>query len=862
MSDPAADVGDVRASAAIPGTGAVSGLVSVKNAAALLGVHERTLRRAIARGDLPAIKEGRRFHIALEALDRYRTGRGGGAGEAPLMDRQGATLIPFPGGTRLPAILPAPPMTRFIGRADELQAARRLLQEPVRLVTMVGPGGIGKTRLALELATAIHDDFADGAIFVSMAPFRTADLVMPAIATSLGVRHGAAQSALERVVAFLRNRDMLLVLDNLEQVTDAAAALSELVAACPRLKMLATSRAPLRIAGEHLFAVPPLALPRDQPAANIRPVSLDALATVEAVALFVDRARAASPGFAMTAANAPVIAAICERTDGVPLAIELAAARTSVLSLADLRDRMSHQLAILRGGPRDQPPRLRSMADAIGWSYNLLSSDERALFRRLAIFVGGVALDAAEAVGGDDALDSLAALVDQSLLQRVAGPNGATRYAMLETVREYGVQRLAESEEEPAVRDAHADWCIALAEQADPELSGPDQARWFDRLEAEHPNMRAALTWLLDREDAARGVRLATALSWFWSSRGYLREALGWIQGFLALPVAIPPFARAFGLREAANIAQWQGDLDSAARLAAEALAVFREHGDSVQVAAGLRGLGSIAIDQRRLDEGAAFLAESWELLQSSGAPWDAAFAVYLWGRHAAAGGRYAEAAERFAEAAAAFREVGDRAYAAGSLGRLGAALLRLGDRASARSAYTESLRQAHEMHEPIWVAWALLGAAEMASSEARLELGARLLGAAQAICEETGAHRDWDDQAPELGTLMGERYAAARARGAALPRGEVIAAAFAVLKSDGGKRRPTRSAALGLEALTSRERDVLRLLVDGLSDKEIAAALGISRHTASNHVTAIREKLGVPSRAAVVAIAIRDELV
>jgi excisionase family DNA binding protein len=849
MSDAAADVGDVRASAAIPGTGAVSGLVSVKNAAALLGVHERTLRRAIARGDLPAIKEGRRFHIALEALDRYRTGRGGGAGEAPLMVRQGATLIPFPGGTRLPAILPAPPMTRFIGRADELQAARRLLQEPVRLVTMVGPGGIGKTRLALELATAIRDDFADGAVFVSMAAFRTADLVMPAIATSLGVRLGAAQSALERVVAFLRNRDMLLVLDNLEQVTDAAAALSELVAACPRLKMLATSRAPLRIAGEHLFAVPPLALPRDQPAANIRPVSLDALATVEAVALFVDRARAASPGFAMTAANAPVIAAICERTDGVPLAIELAAARTSVLSLADLRDRMSHQLAILRGGPRDQPPRLRSMADAIGWSYNLLSSDERALFRRLAIFVGGVALDAAEAVGGDDALDSLAALVDQSLLQRVAGPNGATRYAMLETVREYGVQRLAESEEEPAVRDAHADWCIALAEQADPELSGPDQARWFDRLEAEHPNMRAALTWLLDREDAARGVRLATALSWFWSSRGYLREAHGWMQGFLDLPGGVSPSARAMGLREAANIAHWQGDLDSAARLAAESLAVLREHGDPAQ-------------DRGRLDEGAAILAESWELLQSSGAPWDAAFAVYLWGRHAAAGGRYAEAAERFTEAAAAFREIGDRAYVAGSLGRLGAALLRLGERASARSAYTESLRQAHEMHEPIWVAWALLGAAEMAASEARLELGARLLGAAQAICEETGAHRDWDDQAPELSTLMGERYAAARARGAALPRGEVIAAAFAVLKSDGGKRRPTRSAALGLEALTSRERDVLRLLVDGLSDKEIAAALGISRHTASNHVTAIRDKLGAPSRAAAVAIAIRDELV
>jgi non-specific serine/threonine protein kinase len=885
MSDPAADDGDTRASKAIPDTTDVSAITSAREAAALFGLHERTIRRAIARGDLPAIKEGRAFRITPEALDRFRAQRlGGDAGRSPSSDRHGALPVPFPGETRSPAELPSPPLTRFVGRASEIDSLARLLRGPARLVTLVGPGGIGKTRLALESARSILADFAAGSAFVSLTPIRSAELVVPTIARRLGVRVGAAQSAFERVAAYLRDREILLVLDNVEQVTDAAPVLSDLLAACPRLKILVTSRAPLRTAGEHLFAVPPLALPRDQPAGDTRPRPLDALATVEAVALFVDRARAASPGFAMTAANAAVIAAICERTDGVPLAIELAAARTSVLSLTDLRDRMSHQLAILRGGPRDQPPRLRSMADAIGWSYNLLSSDERSLLRRLSIFVGGVALDAAETVGGrrsgvggtaerpssdlrpptsDSVLDLLTALVDQSLLQRVTGPGGATRYAMLETVREYGLERLAESGEEAAVRDAHADWCVVLAEQADPALSGPDQATWFDRLEAEHPNMRAALTWLLKGQDAARGLRLTTALSWFWSSRGYLREALGWLEDFLTLPVVAPPLARAMGLREASNIAQWQGEFDRAAELATESQAVFHEHGDQRRVAYGLRGLGSIDIDRERLDEAAAFLSESWEMLRPLATAWDAAFAIYLWGRLASARGRHADAAEHFSEAATAFRQVGDRAYVAGSLGRLGAASLRIKVHGTARTAYAESLRLAQELNDQSWIAWALIGAAYLAASEGRPESAARLLGAALAIRKSTGERGYPDDVAPSIdAAVMSERYTRARAQGAALTRERIIAEALAILEVGAAKRRAPRAATAGSEALTGRERNVLRLLVDGLSDKEIAATLGISRYTASNHVASILAKLGVPSRTAAVALDVRDDLV
>ena len=753
----------------------------------------------------------------------------------------------------------------------------------MRLVTLGGPGGIGKTRLALRLAETVRGDFADGVIAVPLAPVRAAELVMPAIARNLGVRPGTARPTLDRLSAFLRNREMLLVLDNFEQVTEASPALGELLLACPHLKVLVTSRAPLHISGEHLFAVPPLALPHAEGAIDARPLSLATLGKVEAVQLFVDRAQAASPDFVLSTVNAPVIAAICQRTDGLPLAIELAAARTAVLSLPDLLDRLSHQLKILRGGPRDQPLRLRSMTDAIAWSYHLLSPHEQAFFRRLAVFVGGVSLDAAETVadGGwrmageetppasrlpppaSSVLDLLTALVDQSLLQRAVGPGGATRYAMLETVREYGLERLAASGEEPAVRNAHADWCTALAERAGPELSGPRQLAWFDRLEAEHPNMRAALTFLLEREDAERGVRLALALSWFWSSRGYLREGFGWFETLLALPVAIPPSVRAFGIREAANMAQWQGDLDRAGVLVTEALVIFRAQHDRLQAAYSLRQLGSIAIDRGRLEEAASYLAEGWESLRSVATPWDAAFTTYLWGRLAAASDRFEEAEERFAEAAAAFAEVGDRAYVAAATGRRAAAWLRLGGIGAARTAYAETLRLAQELHEQIWVAWALVGAAHMAVLDSRPETGARLLGATLAIRETTGEGGYGDDLAPEVrAVLMAPRYAAARARGAVLPQARMIAEAFAVLEAGEVKRRRPQVGALGQRVLTARERDVLRLLVDGLSDKEIAAALGISRYTASNHVTAIRDKLGAPSRAAVVAIAIRDGLV
>src|SRR5688500_5152380 len=375
-------------------TGGVPDGLSAREAARLLGVHERTVRRAIRGGELPATKQGGSFHIMPEALERYRERR--------------AHPVRHRAGTR-PQALPAPP-TSFIGREDVVADVAALLRrQDVPLVTLTGPGGTGKTRLALRIAIDLAARFADGAAFVPLALVHQSDLVVPTIAQVLGVRETEDQPPQERLRSFLRDREVLLVLDNLEQIPEASPALGDLLAACPRLTVLATSRAPLRLAGERVYPVPPLALPSRRAtvggASELPP--LDQLARTESVQLFVERATASSADFAMTAENAQAIAAICERVDGLPLAIELAAARSRVLMPADLLDRLSPQLPLLAGGPADQPPRLRSMTDAIAWSHDLLSDVEQALFRRLAVFVGGFGLEAAEWVGGADEGDGV-----------------------------------------------------------------------------------------------------------------------------------------------------------------------------------------------------------------------------------------------------------------------------------------------------------------------------------------------------------------------------------------------------------------------------------------------------------------------
>ena len=425
--------------------------------------------------------------------------------------------------------LPTHP-TALLGRERELAEVRKLYEDGARLVTLTGPGGTGKTRLGLQVAADLLDAFEHGVFLVELAPISDPALVPSTVAQALGVRDIGSRPIVDAVKKHLRSRSVLLLLDNFEQVLPAAAVAADLLAACPGLAVLATSREPLRLRGEHEYAVPPLALPE----AGLGTTS-EVVSQAPAVALFVQRARAVRADFALTDENAAAVAEVCARLDGLPLAIELAAARVRLLTPEAMAARLERRLPLLVGGARDLPARQRALRDTIAWSHDLLDEHERRLFRRLSVFVGGWTLDAAEAVcntdGNLDTLDGLESLVSKSLVRQDVDARGEPRFAMLETIREYALERLAASGEAAEMRQRHADNYVALAERTAPELYGHGLVAWFVRLEAEHDNMRAALAWS-QAEERGAGIRLRLPLAlWrFWLVRGYPAEGRQWLR--------------------------------------------------------------------------------------------------------------------------------------------------------------------------------------------------------------------------------------------------------------------------------------------------------------------------------------------
>jgi predicted ATPase len=493
----------------------------------------------------------------------------------------------------------------------------------VRLLTLTGPGGVGKTRLGLHVAAGLVDHFADGVTFVALAPLADAAVVVPAVAQALGVRDEGGGSLLERLKAHLRPRQGFLVLDNFEHVLAAGPLVSELLEASAGLKVLVTSRAALHVRGEHELAVPPLTLPDPE-----RHRSAKAVLRYPSAALFVERAAAIRPDLALTDETAPAVAEICGRLDGLPLAIELAAARIRLLTPQAMLLRLDRRLPLLTGGPRDLPARQRTLRDAIGWSHDLLRADERRLFRRLAAFAGGWTLAAAAAVAGDQAesvlappsppvlpptpdleiLDALASLVDKSLVRPDEPADGESRFFMLATIREYATEQLEANGEGQAIRRRHAAYYLALAEAAEPEFTGPKQGTWLARLDREHANLRAALHWLRQDGDGEwQGLRLSAALWRFWWLRSHFAEGRAHLRTFLALAgTAAPAALRAKALHALGELAFRQGDRLEAHGPLEAGLALCEQAGDRQGTALALTSLGRLALDDGRHGEARA----------------------------------------------------------------------------------------------------------------------------------------------------------------------------------------------------------------------------------------------------------------
>ncbi len=607
--------------------------------------------------------------------------------------------------------LPTPP-TALIGRAGEIATVVALLRRAeIRLATMTGPGGIGKTRLALQVATELHDDFADGVHFVNLAPISDPGLVAATIAQALGVQERGGQPLVERLHEHLRGKLLLLVLDNFEQVVDAARLLGALLAAAPQLQALVTSREPLHLAGEHEYAVPPLRLPDPQ-----RLPPIDRLVEYAAVQLFLARAQAVKADFGLTPENAPAVAAICQQLDGLPLAIELAAARVKLLPPHALLARLDQRLQLLTGGARDAPARQQMMRAAIAWSYDLLTPAEQGLFRRLAVFVGGWTLAAAEAAGtadGDlsiDVLDGLAALLDKSLLKPEAGATGEPRFRMLETIRAYALEQLEARGEAEAIRQRHAHFFMALAETAEPHLYGAGQQTWVRRLEVDNDNLRAALGWATHNASEI-GLRLAGALGWFWHFHGDHRKGREWLLRLLERAKNdgdhLDRF-RAKALNQAGYLAMWLHDLAQANALLEQSVVLWRAVGEPRGLAHALCDWGVVEFEGD-LNMARVRLEESIVLFRLVDDTQGLVRALFWHGGITSRQGDFATARANAEESIRLGREIGDISNIAASTGGvLGYIAFRQGDYVVSQSHSLESLRLHREGDDRPGIALAL----------------------------------------------------------------------------------------------------------------------------------------------------------
>ena len=719
--------------------------------------------------------------------------------------------------------------TSLLGRETEVAAAAHLLRwEGRRLLTLTGPGGVGKTRLSIQVAASTAADFEGGAIFVPLEEVIDADGVLPAIAAAIHLQEEPATSPYENLVQNVRDRELLLVLDGFEHLMTAASAVARLLVACPRLKVLVTSRAPLHLRGEQELDVKPLPVPDSDD-----PSDLEHLAACPSVALFVQRAQRVKPGFDVTQETVPVLAEICRRLDGLPLAIELAAARIKLLSPQALLQRLERRLSVLTGGPRDIQPRQQTMRDTIAWSYDLLTDDAQELFRCLSVFSAPFGLEAAGGVYqetlGSAGDDGLAVLVDGSLLTVHETTTGETRYSMLETVREYGLEQLASRGEADAAWESLAAYCVTLAETAEAELTGEHQAEWMARLEREHGTLLLVLRWARDSGRLLTGLSIAGALWRFWYSRGYLSEGRRQLEALLAVMdgidnLPLPVTAKALrgaavlaavqgdypragtlseqGLRlyrrladirgEAAmlvilgSVSHYTGDYSSAWTRYQESLSLFRGAGDEPSVSVALNNLANIAKEQGRTAESIALYEESLAIKRRLGDSRGIAIALNNLGTMALAQGAYDRAATFGEEALQLLRALGDKDVTA-AIDTVARAALESGDAQRAKALYDEGLKVSQAAGDRELIAFCLEGSARVAAAEGEMERAGTLYGAGHALRAAVGAPLP-PTEAPQLAlsldvvkiVLGEEEFTRAWDRGQSMDLDEAVSFALA----------------------------------------------------------------------------------
>ena len=673
--------------------------------------------------------------------------------------------------------------TSFVGRAREMARVSDLMSAH-RLVTLTGPGGTGKTRLALAVAAQLIDAFPDGVFMVDLSSIIEPALVPSAIATAAGVVEEPARPVVDTLAEHLRTRQVLLVLDNFEQVTEGAAVVQRLLDEASGVKVLATSRVPLHLYGEQEFGVPPLVVP--DPAGSPTPATIGEF---EAVTLFVERVCALLPEFRLTNENATAVAELIAHLDGLPLAIELAAGRAKILSPEAMLARL--RLPLLASGARDLPERHRTLRATIEWSYDLLDEPERRLFAQLAVFGGGCSLEWAETVCGPgadaDVLDGLASLVDKSLIRRTEGPRAEARFSMLETIRDYALERLAASGEEPEVRRRHAEMLLGLAEEAEPRFLGVDSADWMDRFDRELDNVRGALTWSVETDEAPAGLRLATALRQFWLRRGHLTEGRTWLERLLALRSARAGDAlRAKALGALGRIAYRQNDFAMVRSAHQEAAEIAGQLDDPVLLAGALHDLSYVPLLDEDYPRARELLGESLALAKASGDPHLIAEVTGGVSFHEFFSGSPEKSIPLLEETIALQRQLGEQLVAAGNLIGLANATLIVGDVETARGHARDALETLFPARDDIAAGGALMVLAIIENAAGDHERAARLTGAATRLRDEAGggfppamASRAGDPETDGRRHLGKEAYERASAEGYAMDSDALVAYAL-----------------------------------------------------------------------------------